>query len=227
MIDAQRSPSSTPMASSAHAPLHTPSTSEVRRPLSPRALRKLAGSPIILALQRRTSGFKTSLAPDAALPRRVFSSAPRDVNGRVTVEFEHSPAFASGTASRTQILYPTALPRRRPRTLLDGADVLTSALGVPPFQRTAPLPPGLTPPPICAETKSRSGIAARMLGSTMTSLAIVLTAEEHYEGGERGGGARRSTRLGCLHLRERCGVSGRNPERGLGMWSGYGWSEKK
>ena len=53
-------------------------------------------------------------------------------NGRITVEFEHDPAFAGGTAWRTQIYYLTALSRRRPRTPLDGAtDMLTSAFRSP------------------------------------------------------------------------------------------------
>lgn len=53
-------------------------------------------------------------------------------NGRITIEFEHDPAFAGGTAWRTQIFYLTVLPRRRPRTLLDGAtDALTSAFRAP------------------------------------------------------------------------------------------------
>ena len=50
--------------------------------------------------------------------------------GRLTVGFENDPAFAGGTAWQT--FYLTALPRRRPRTLLDGAtDVLASALRAP------------------------------------------------------------------------------------------------
>jgi WD repeat-containing protein 23 len=52
--------------------------------------------------------------------------------GRLTVEFENDPAFAGGTACSDQTFYLTALPRRRPRTLLDGAtDVLASAFRSP------------------------------------------------------------------------------------------------
>ncbi|KAI0295007.1 hypothetical protein BC826DRAFT_1136110 [Russula brevipes] len=62
------------------------------------------------------------------LPRFRYNGA----TGRLTVEFETDPAFAGATAWRNQTFYVTALPRRRPRTLLDGAtDVLTSALRSP------------------------------------------------------------------------------------------------
>jgi WD repeat-containing protein 23 len=52
--------------------------------------------------------------------------------GRLTVEFENDPEFASGTAWRAKTFYLTALPRPRPRTLLDDAtDVLASAFRTP------------------------------------------------------------------------------------------------
>jgi WD repeat-containing protein 23 len=65
--------------------------------------------------------------------------------GRISVEFQHDPAFAGGTAWHAQTFHLTALPRRRPRTLLDGAtDTLASAfraplsfLGVPSSPATA------------------------------------------------------------------------------------------
>lgn len=52
--------------------------------------------------------------------------------GRITVEFENDPEFAGGTAWRAKTFYLTALPRPRPRTLLDDAtNVLTSAFRAP------------------------------------------------------------------------------------------------
>ena len=52
--------------------------------------------------------------------------------GRLTVEFENDPEFAGGTAWRTKTFYLTALPRPRPRTLLDDAtNVLASAFRTP------------------------------------------------------------------------------------------------
>jgi DDB1- and CUL4-associated factor 11 len=48
------------------------------------------------------------------------------------VEFENDPEFAGGTAWRAKTFYLTALPRPRPRTLLDDAtNVLTSAFRAP------------------------------------------------------------------------------------------------
>ncbi|KAF8265763.1 hypothetical protein EI94DRAFT_1734731 [Lactarius quietus] len=47
--------------------------------------------------------------------------------GLLTVDFECDPAFAGGTNWRAKTFYVTAIPRRRPRTIFDGAsDVLTS-----------------------------------------------------------------------------------------------------
>lgn len=52
--------------------------------------------------------------------------------GRLTVEFENDPEFAGGTAWRAKTFYLTALPRPRPRTLLDDAtNVLASAFRTP------------------------------------------------------------------------------------------------
>ena len=52
--------------------------------------------------------------------------------GRLTVEFENDPEFTGSTAWRAKTFYLTALPRPRPRTLLDDAsDVLTSAFRAP------------------------------------------------------------------------------------------------
>ncbi len=52
--------------------------------------------------------------------------------GRITVEFENDPEFAGDTAWRAKTFYLTALPRPRPRTLLDDAtDVLASAFRAP------------------------------------------------------------------------------------------------
>ncbi|KAI9507809.1 hypothetical protein F5148DRAFT_1201869 [Russula earlei] len=73
-----------------------------------------------------------------ALPRFRYDGA----TGRLTVEFENDPAFAGGTAWQAQTFYLTALPRRRPRTLFDGAtDVLASAFLAPlSFLSNSPLP---------------------------------------------------------------------------------------
>jgi DDB1- and CUL4-associated factor 11 len=50
----------------------------------------------------------------------------------LTVEFDCDPEYTNGSAWRSQTFYLTALPRRRPRTLLDGAsDALTSAFRAP------------------------------------------------------------------------------------------------
>jgi WD repeat-containing protein 23 len=52
--------------------------------------------------------------------------------GRITAEFENDPEFAGGTNWRAKTFYLAALPRPRPRTLLDNAtDVLSSALRSP------------------------------------------------------------------------------------------------
>src|SRR6266478_4895869 len=52
--------------------------------------------------------------------------------GRLTVEFENDPEFVGDTAWRAKTFYLTALPRPRPRTLLDDAtNVLTSAFRAP------------------------------------------------------------------------------------------------
>ena len=49
--------------------------------------------------------------------------------GLLTVDFECNPAFAAGNTWGAKTFYVTAVPRRRPRTIFDGAsDVLTSAL---------------------------------------------------------------------------------------------------
>ena len=48
------------------------------------------------------------------------------------MEFENDPEFSGGTAWRAKTFYLTALPRLRPRTLLDDAtNVLTSAFRAP------------------------------------------------------------------------------------------------
>jgi len=52
--------------------------------------------------------------------------------GRITVDFECDPAFSGGTAWRAKTFYVTAIPRRRRRTILDGAsDALASAFRNP------------------------------------------------------------------------------------------------
>ena len=52
--------------------------------------------------------------------------------GRLTVKFENDPEFAGGTAWSAKTFYVTALPRNRPRTLLDDAtDALASAFRSP------------------------------------------------------------------------------------------------
>jgi DDB1- and CUL4-associated factor 11 len=52
--------------------------------------------------------------------------------GRIAAEFENDPEFAGGTNWRAKTFYLAALPRPRPRTLLDNAtDVLSSALRSP------------------------------------------------------------------------------------------------
>jgi DDB1- and CUL4-associated factor 11 len=62
------------------------------------------------------------------LPRFRYNSA----TGLLTAEFDCDPEFGSGTAWRAQTFYLTALPRQRPRTLLDGAsDALVSAFRAP------------------------------------------------------------------------------------------------
>ena len=48
------------------------------------------------------------------------------------MDFKNDPEFADGTAWRAKAFYLTALPRPRPRTLLDDAtNVLTSAVRAP------------------------------------------------------------------------------------------------
>jgi len=48
------------------------------------------------------------------------------------VDFESDPAFAGGTAWRAKTFYVTAIPRPRPRTILDGAsDALATAFRNP------------------------------------------------------------------------------------------------
>ena len=142
------------MARSTHTPQDAPSTLKVSRPLSPEHAR---GSQVHHSSWGCKGGrlVLTSPALDAALPKRVFAPAPPvpfrydDSNGRIIVEFEHDPAFTGGTVWRTQIFDLTALPRRRPRTLLDGEDGSTSAfrvplslLGVPPFPAHGPTAAG-------------------------------------------------------------------------------------
>ncbi|KAI0003809.1 hypothetical protein BJV74DRAFT_811836 [Russula compacta] len=62
------------------------------------------------------------------LPRFRYNGA----TGVLTVEFENDPAFAGGTVWRAQTFHLTAIPRRRPRTLFDGAtDALASAFRTP------------------------------------------------------------------------------------------------
>ncbi|KAI0308330.1 hypothetical protein B0F90DRAFT_1681935 [Multifurca ochricompacta] len=69
----------------------------------------------------------------------------------LTIEFECDPAFVGGTAWQAQTFFLTALPRRRPRTLLDGAtDALTSVLrsplsllGGPPIPSRDPIAAGV------------------------------------------------------------------------------------
>ncbi|KAH9065619.1 hypothetical protein EDB87DRAFT_1592050 [Lactarius vividus] len=62
------------------------------------------------------------------LPRFRYNGA----TGLLTADFECDPAFAGGTAWRAKTFYVTAVPRRRPRTILDGAsDALVSAFRNP------------------------------------------------------------------------------------------------
>lgn len=62
------------------------------------------------------------------LPRFRYNGG----TGLLTVEFAGDPEFASGTAWRARTFYLTALPRRRPRTLLDDAsDAFASAFRTP------------------------------------------------------------------------------------------------
>lgn len=62
------------------------------------------------------------------LPRFLYQGD----TGHLTVNFENDPEFASGTTWRAKTFYVTALPRHRPRTLLDNAtDVLASAFRTP------------------------------------------------------------------------------------------------
>jgi DDB1- and CUL4-associated factor 11 len=73
--------------------------------------------------------------------------------GRITVEFQHDPAFAGGTAWSAQTFYVTALPRRRPRSLLDGAtDALTSVFRAPLSLLGVPAPPVMAQDPMAAGT---------------------------------------------------------------------------
>lgn len=52
--------------------------------------------------------------------------------GRLTVEFENDPEFAGGTAWQAKTFYLAALPRPRPRRLLDNAThVLATAFRTP------------------------------------------------------------------------------------------------
>lgn len=52
--------------------------------------------------------------------------------GRIIVDFACDPAFAGGTAWRAETFYLTAIPRRRRRTILNGAsDALASAFRNP------------------------------------------------------------------------------------------------
>jgi WD repeat-containing protein 23 len=52
--------------------------------------------------------------------------------GRLSVQFENDPELAGGTAWRAKTFYLTALPRPRPRTILDDAtNVLASAFRAP------------------------------------------------------------------------------------------------
>lgn len=52
--------------------------------------------------------------------------------GRIIVDFACDPAFAGGTAWHAKTFYLTAIPRRRRRTILDGAsDALASAFRKP------------------------------------------------------------------------------------------------
>jgi WD repeat-containing protein 23 len=52
--------------------------------------------------------------------------------GRIIVEFACDPAFAGGTAWHAKTFYLTAIPRRRRRTILNGAsDALASAFRNP------------------------------------------------------------------------------------------------
>ena len=54
--------------------------------------------------------------------------------GRITVDFECDPAFAGGTVWQAKTFYVTAIPRRRRRTILDGAsNALASAFRNPRF----------------------------------------------------------------------------------------------
>ncbi len=62
------------------------------------------------------------------LPRFRFDGT----TGLLTVDFECDPAFAGGTAWRAKTFYVTAIPRRRRRTILDGASgALASAFRNP------------------------------------------------------------------------------------------------
>lgn len=62
------------------------------------------------------------------LPRFRYNGS----TGLITVDFECDPAFAGGTNWCAKTFYMTAIPRRRPRTILDGAsDALASAFRNP------------------------------------------------------------------------------------------------
>ncbi|KAI9444433.1 hypothetical protein BJY52DRAFT_1128190 [Lactarius psammicola] len=55
-----------------------------------------------------------------------------ETSGLLAVDFECDPAFAGGTAWRAKTFYVTAIPRRRRRTILDGASgALASAFRNP------------------------------------------------------------------------------------------------
>lgn len=62
------------------------------------------------------------------LPRFRYNGS----TGRLSVDFECDPAFTGGTAWRAKTFYVTAIPRRRRRTVLDGASgALASAFRNP------------------------------------------------------------------------------------------------
>jgi WD repeat-containing protein 23 len=124
------------MAHSVHAHQDTHSTSKV----SHFPLRSLLSFPEYLDSSRHFTDGRLVLRhrrpltqpyPNAyshPLPRFRFNGH----TGRLTVEFENDPEFAGGTAWRAKTFHLTALPRPRPRTLLDDAtEVLSSAFRAP------------------------------------------------------------------------------------------------
>ena len=134
LTNLQRSSSSTPAVPSAHEHQDTQSTSKVC-PLVPRATQSFRflhrPQPLDGRLVLRHRRPLTQPYPNAyshPLPRFRYNGT----TGLLTVDFECDPAFAGGTNWRAKTFYVTAIPRRRPRTIFDGAsDVFTSAFRHP------------------------------------------------------------------------------------------------